>query len=103
MKVVAINPTKEKLEEMGYKPQNDPIYLTTENDGPNGEKVVKKLRLDFHLIGQSPGGDKIMTKVAFFLEDQFRVNKDGTKSRIFLNIRIYNTQLPLKKFQFCTE
>ena len=80
MKVVAINPTKEKLEEMGYKPQNDPIYLTTENDGPNGEKVVKKLRLDFHLIGQSPGGDKIMTKVAFFLEDQLRVNKDGTKS-----------------------
>jgi hypothetical protein len=73
MKVVTINPTKEKLEEMGYKPQNDPTYLTSEGD-------VKKLRLDFHLAGQSPQGDKIMTKVAFFLENQFRVNKDGTKS-----------------------
>ena len=73
MKVVNINPTKEVLEEMGYKPTKDPVYVTTEGN-------VKKLRLDFHLIGQSPTGDKIMTKVAFFLENQLRVNKDGTKS-----------------------
>jgi len=73
MKVVAINPPKDKLEEMGYKPQNDPVYLTTEGD-------VKKLRLDFHLQGQGPEGEKIMTKVAFFLENQYRLNRDGTKS-----------------------
>lgn len=73
MKVVAINPTKAKLEEMGYKPQNDPVYLTT-------EEKVKKLRLDFHLLGDSPEGEKIMTKVAFFLENQHRVNRDGDKS-----------------------
>jgi len=73
LKVVAINPTKDQLEEMGYKPQNAPVYLTTEGD-------VKKLRLDFHLNGESPEGDKIMTKVAFFLENQLRVNREGTKS-----------------------
>lgn len=80
MKVVAINPIKAQLEEMGYKPQNDPVYLTTENAGPNGETVVKKLRLDFHLHGQNDAGEKIMTKVAFFLENQYRVNRDGDKS-----------------------
>jgi len=73
MKVVAINPSKAQLEEFGYKPQNDPVYLTTEGD-------VKKIRLDFHLHGENPEGEKIMTKVAFFLEDQFRVNRDGDKS-----------------------
>ena len=73
MKVVAINPTKQKLEEMGYKPQKDPAYIAT-------EEKIKKLRLDFHLHSVSHTGDKIMTKVVFFLENQFRVNKDGTKS-----------------------
>lgn len=77
MKVVAINPSKAQLEEFGYKPQNDPVYLTTEQVE---KKTVKKLRLDFHLHGESPEGEKIMTKVAFFLEDQFRVNRDGDKS-----------------------
>lgn len=73
MKVTAINPSKAELEAMGYKPQNDPVYLTKEDD-------VKKLRLDFHLSAQVPDGSTIMTKVAFFLEDRYRVNKDGTKS-----------------------
>ena len=73
MKVFSINPTKGELEEMGYKPKEAPVYLTTEGD-------IKKLRLDFHLIGESPNGEKIMSKVAFFLENQHRVNRDGTKS-----------------------
>lgn len=73
MKVVAINPNKERLEEIGYKPQNAPVYITTEGD-------VKKLRLDFHMNGLGSGGEKIMTKVAFFLENQLRVNRDATKS-----------------------
>ena len=73
LKVVSINPTKEKLEEMGYKPQNDPVYLTKDED-------VNKVRLDFHLHGKGADGEKIMTKVAFFLEDQYRVNRDGDKS-----------------------
>ena len=73
MKVVGINPDKAGLEAFGYKPQNEPVYVTTEGE-------VKKLRIDFHLNGVSPEGDKIMTKVAFFLENQHRVNRDGTKS-----------------------
>lgn len=77
LKVVAINPTKSELEKMGYKPQNDPVYIGEEGN-------VKKLRLDFHLLGVAPNGDNIMTKVAFFLENQHRVNKDGTKSE-FIN------------------
>ncbi len=73
MKVVAVNPTKEQLEEMGFKPKKAPVYVTTEGD-------VKKLRLDFHVLGIGPGGEKIMSKVAFFLENQYRLNKDGNKS-----------------------
>jgi len=75
MKVAAINPDKEGLEKLGYKPQNDPVYLT-EGD----EQDSKKLRIDFHLIGKSPEDSKIMTKVAFFLENHPRLNRDGTKS-----------------------
>ncbi len=73
MKVIAVNPNKEQLEEMGYKPKKAPVYVTTEGD-------VKKLRLDFHLFGEGPEGEKIMTKLAFFLENQHRLNKDGNKS-----------------------
>ena len=73
VKVIAINPTKKGLEKIGYKPQNDPVYLTT-------EEGVKKLRLEFHVEGVGPEKNRILTKVAFFLEDQIRVNKDGTKS-----------------------
>jgi len=73
LQVVSINPTKKKLEEMGYKPQNDPVYLTKDED-------ISKLRLDFHLHGKGIDGEKIMTKVAFFLESQYRVNRDGDKS-----------------------
>lgn len=78
VKVVAINPTKKQLEEMGFKPQSDPVYVTTEGD-------VKKLRLDFHMEGKGlDEGSLIKTKVALFLENQPRTNKDGTKSE-FIN------------------
>jgi len=78
LKVVAINPTKQQLEEMGFKPQNDPVYLTTEKVE---DETVKKLRLDFHLQGDGPNkGEVIKTKVAFFLEDQYRTNRDGDKA-----------------------
>ena len=78
MKVVAINPTKTQLEELGFKPQSDPVYVTTEGN-------VKKLRLDFHLEGKGLGeGSLIKTKIALFLENQLRTNKDGTKAE-FIN------------------
>ncbi len=74
VKVVAINPTKEVLEEMGYKPKEKPVYLT--KDGK-----VNKLRLDIHFQGEGAvEGEQIRTKIAFFLEDHHRLNKDGDKS-----------------------
>ncbi len=71
MKVVAINPTKAEMEAMGMKPQNDPIYLTQDQEG------VKKLRLDFYLNHKTMN---IRTKVSFFLEDKYRTDKDGKKA-----------------------
>jgi len=70
MKVVAINPNKMQLEALGYKPQAEPVYATTE-DG------VKKLRLDFYLAHKE---HSMRTKLAFFLENKPRVNVDGTKA-----------------------
>jgi len=70
MKIVAVNPNKAQLEALGYKPQNEPVYLTIGEDGN------EKLRLDFHLLlkGES---HTIMTKIAFFLENKERLSKDG--------------------------
>lgn len=72
MKVVAINPTKAQMEAMGYRPQSDPTYLSSEKD-------VKKCRLDFYLQGESDEGETIRTKIAFFLENSNRINQAGTK------------------------
>ena len=77
VKVVAINPSKEQLEEMGFKPQNAPSYITTDTTGDN---TIIKLRLDFHVEGKDAEGQLIKTKVAFFLEDRYRTNRDGTKA-----------------------
>jgi hypothetical protein len=71
MKVVAINPTKDQLEALGYRPQNEPVYLTSEGE-------VKKVRLDVYL-SQKAGDAEIRTKLAFFLENKVRVNQAGDK------------------------
>ncbi len=73
MKVVAINPTKAQLEDMGYRPQADPVYLST-------DEGIKKVRLDFYLQGASDDETPIRTKIAFFLEDKHRVNQAGTRA-----------------------
>jgi hypothetical protein len=78
MKVVAINPTKAQLEDLGYRPQNDPSYLGTNEDDP--DNPVKKVRLDFYLQGESEKEESIRTKIAFFLEDKYRVNQAGDKA-----------------------
>jgi hypothetical protein len=73
LKVVAINPTKAQLEGLGYKPQDEPNYLTVEND-------VNKARIDFHLQGNAvEEGEKMRAKIAFFIENQDRINKDGDR------------------------
>lgn len=74
MRVVAINPNKAVLEQMGYKPQQEPVYTSTDDKG------VQKLRMDFYLSGAGLDPDtQIRTKIAFFLENQDRVNQAGTK------------------------
>lgn len=76
MKVIAINPSKKEMEDLGYRPKNDPVYLT---DGDTPEH--KKLRLDFFLEGKVEEGSAqtIRTKIAFFLENKHFTNKDGNK------------------------
>lgn len=73
MKVIGINPNKAQLEAYGFRPQSEPQYTSIDNG-------VKKVRLDFYLEGIGPDGYQIRTKVAFFLEDQHRTNKEGTKA-----------------------
>jgi hypothetical protein len=74
MKVVAINPTKAKLEELGYRPQNEPVYVSEEDE-------VKKVRIDFLLACQGPNpDDTVKAKIAFFLENKERQNQEGTKA-----------------------
>lgn len=69
MKVVAINPNKMQLEAMGYKPQAEPVYTSS-------EAGVRKVRLDFYLVHPEMN---IRTKIAFFLEDRIRMNQEGNK------------------------
>lgn len=77
LKVVAINPTKAQLEGLGYKPQDEPNYLTDELD----EGVtIKKARIDFHLEGKAiEEGESMRAKIAFFIENKARINKDGDR------------------------
>lgn len=82
MKVIAINPNKAEMEELGYKPQNEPVYIT---DGEplvsGGIEKSKKLRLDFFLQGEGEvEGESVRAKIAFFLENKPRLNKAGTKA-----------------------
>jgi len=72
VKVVAINPTKEEMEAIGYRPKNAPVYITMDGE-------VKKLRFDFFLAGEDEQGKSLRTKIAFFLENKHRVNQAGTK------------------------
>lgn len=76
MKVVAINPTKEELEKMGYNPKNDPVYTSVDNTDP--QTPVEKVRLDFFLEAEMEGQRNLRTKIAFFLENRHRTNRDGT-------------------------
>jgi hypothetical protein len=80
MKVVGINPTKEEMEAMGYRPKNAPVYLSTEGS-------LEKLRLDFFLQGEGlNAGEIVRTKIAFFLENIPRVDKNGTKGEWINNV-----------------
>lgn len=71
MNIVAINPTLAQLNDIGFKFEKEPEYLSTEDDG------TKKVRID--VIAKN---DKFKTKFAFFLENKDRATKNGDKFEI---------------------
>lgn len=76
--ILAVNPTKEKLEELyGTQIQKEPEY-TGEKDG------VKWARVDFIIrVNKDKHPDIDYTgKLSFFLRNEKRVNKDGTKMQV---------------------
>lgn len=58
LKVLAVNPSLEKLQELGMNFQNEPNYLS------EGEGGSKKVRLDFWVTN-----GELTTKMVFFLEN----------------------------------
>lgn len=71
LRIVGLNPTKEQLEKLGYKPKDEPIYFGTSKAGN------ANMRVDVHLEGEvNIGGTqdtdepvKVSTKAAFFVEN----------------------------------
>ena len=72
LSVVGLNPTKEQLEKLGYKPKEEPVYM-----GSNAKSGQAQMRVDIHLEGEVNvynvyGEDapvKVSTKAAFWIEN----------------------------------
>ena len=75
--VIAVNPTKKEMEEIyGTTLEKEPEYIS-EKDG------VKTVRLDFILKSDAEKcGFELLTKLAFFIRNEKRANKDNTKLQI---------------------
>ena len=74
VKVLAVNPTLEELQNMGLNFQQEPEYVGQTDEG------IDKVRIDFFV-----GNDKLITKVSFFLEATERINRNGDKYEIINN------------------
>lgn len=75
-KVVAVNPTKEELEEIyGSEIKFTPEYLgeTTVTDG-DGERTAEQIRLDFYLSNED---DSITTKIQFYVANTHHKSQTG--------------------------
>jgi len=70
--VKAVNPTMDELIAMGYNPQQEPVYMSTNNNGK------EKVRLDFYVENTET---KFKSKITFWLENEVRMNKDGDKTQ----------------------
>lgn len=75
VRVLAINPNKEKLEEIFEKPyESEPTYFTEkEVDG----KTVKSLKIDVIV-----GNDDFKNRVTFFVENRPLFKRDGSKCKM---------------------
>jgi hypothetical protein len=82
--VLAVNPSKEELEKL-YNTQleNAPEYLGEIEVGEDKHKV-KNVRLDFIVKtdAEKCNGIEFVTKVAFFIRNEYRYNKDRTKVQV---------------------
>ena len=72
--IVAINPTLAQHNDIGFKFEKEPEYLSTGDDG------TKKVRIDVIVKN-----DKFKTKFAFFLEDKNRESKTTAGSFEIVN------------------
>ena len=80
--ILGVNPSKAELEKL-YNTQieNAPEYIGEVE--VNGNKVPN-VRIDF-IVKTAPemcGGIEFITKVAFFIRKEFRVNRDGSKVQV---------------------
>lgn len=66
VKVLAVNPTMEKLQSLGYNVSTEPVYVT-EQDG------IRKVRVDFYVQN-----NKMQGKIPFFLQDEQRMSNNKT-------------------------
>ena len=85
--ILGVNPSKEELEELygGITLENAPEYLGSTEVGPEGaKKKVNQIRLDFILKTDPEKSDGIefISKVAFFLAQEYRFNADKSKVQI---------------------
>jgi len=79
--VTAINPTMEQMKAMKMNPQKEPVYLTKtadvkDKEGNIVEEGHDKFRLDIYLNNSEK---KINAKLALWLENKIRRNKNGDK------------------------
>ena len=87
--VLAVNPTKSKLEEIyGTTIENDPVYVGETEVGEDKKKVAQ-VRLDFivKIDGEKckdVDGTPInaITRVSFFIRNQYRTNTAGDKVQV---------------------
>lgn len=82
--VLAVNPTKEQLEKL-YDTQleNEPTYISEIEVGEDKHKVAN-VRLDFIVKTDAErcNGIEFLTKVSFFIRNEYRYNRDRTKVQV---------------------
>lgn len=81
VKVLAVNPTKAEMEKIyGTDIENDPVYVGKVD--VNGQSY-NNVRLDFIVAtDEEKTGVSMTTKVAIFVREQYRYNRDMTKVQV---------------------
>lgn len=82
--VLAVNPNKEELEKLYNKElENGPEYISEIEVGEDKHKV-QNVRLDFIVKTDTEkcGGVEFLTKVTFFIRNEYRFNKDKSKVQV---------------------